>query len=147
LYRYLFFFSWRLIITANPFWKIKIEKNTAMLIYWSLRKINLKTNAIQQQLTKKRYASVVFPYTQSKSWRWILKVSKSSNILFFTYQDLSKKNLYLVSHLLIWVLAAIWTVYKWGTGQSLLPLYSSPATTCHEMAHQIGFMSERSAIL
>jgi hypothetical protein len=30
---------------------------------------------------------------------------------------------------------------QWGAG-SLLPLYSSPATTCHEMAHQIGFASE-----
>jgi alcohol dehydrogenase YqhD (iron-dependent ADH family) len=57
-----------------------------MLIYWSLPKINLKTNAIQQ-LTKNDTLAVVFPYTLEQELTMNTKGYQNLAQHPFNYQD------------------------------------------------------------
>jgi hypothetical protein len=147
VFYFFFHFFWALNYYRQPlFEKLKIEKeySDADLLKFT-QKLILKTNAIQQQLTKNDTLAVVFPYTLEQELTMNTEGYKNlaKQHPFLNYQDLSvKKSLFSVPLTYMGFGGYLNPFTNEAQVNSLLPLYSSPATTCHEMAHQIGFASE-----
>ncbi|MDG2433784.1 DUF3810 domain-containing protein [Flavobacterium sp.] len=147
VFYFFFHFFWALNYYRQPlFEKLNIEReySDADLLAFT-QKLILKTNSIHKQLVKNDSAAIVFPYTPEE------QVSKNINgyknlaqhYPFFEYQDLSVKNsLFSVPLTYMGFGGYLNPFTNEAQINSLLPLYSSPTTSCHEMAHQIGFASE-----
>jgi hypothetical protein len=147
VFYFFFHFFWALNYYRQPlFEKLKIEKeySDADLLKFT-QKLILKTNAIQQQLTKNDTLAVVFPYTleQELTMNQVGYNNLAKQHPFFKYENLSvKKSLFSVPLTYMGFGGYLNPFTNEAQVNSLLPLYSSPVTTCHEMAHQIGFASE-----
>ena len=147
VFYFFFHFFWALNYYRQPlFEKLKIEKeySDADLLQFTQRLI-LRTNAIQQQLTKNDTLAVVFPYTleQELTMNQVGYNNLAKQHPFFNYKDLSvKKSLFSVPLTYMGFGGYLNPFTNEAQVNSLLPLYSAPTTSCHEMAHQIGFASE-----
>jgi hypothetical protein len=147
VFYFFFHFFWALNYYRQPLSeKLNIETaySDADLLKFT-KKLILKTNTIQQQITKNDTLAVAFPYTLEQELTMNLKgyQNLAQQHPFFTYENLSiKKSLFSLPLTYMGFGGYLNPFTNEAQVNSLLPLYSSPTTTCHEMAHQIGFASE-----
>jgi hypothetical protein len=124
--------------------EIKREYNDAELLAFTKRLIS-KTNEIQFQITKNDNAKIIFPYSQKVAFKMNLNgyENLSKEHPYFKYEILSvKKSLFSLPLTYMGFGGYLNPFTNEAQVNDLLPMYNFPATTCHEMAHQIGFASE-----
>ena len=124
--------------------EIKREYSDADLLAFTKRLI-VKTNEIQHQITKNDSARIVFPYSQKESFQMILNGydNLAKEHPYFKYKVLSvKKSLFSVPLTYMGFGGYLNPFTNEAQVNDLLPMYTFPLTTAHEMAHQIGFASE-----
>lgn len=147
VFYFCFHLFWALNYYRQPlFEKLKIETayTDAELLKFT-QKLILKTNAIQQQITNNDSVAVVFPYPLEQELTMNNKgyQNLAQQHPFFEYENLSvKKSLFSVPLTYMGFGGYLNPFTNEAQVNYLLPRYSSPTTTCHEMAHQIGFASE-----
>lgn len=147
VFYFFFHFLWAFNYYRKPLFEkmeIKKEYSDADLFAFTKRLIK-KTNEIQFQITKDSSSKVVFPYSKEESFRIILNgydnLAKEHS--YFKYQIPSiKKSLFSVPLTYMGFGGYLNPFTNEAQVNYLLPMYSFPATTAHEMAHQIGFASE-----
>ena len=144
---FLFHFLWAMNYYRQPlFEKMKIERDYSdadLLIF--TKKLIAKTNEIQTQITKNDSLKVVFPYTNEQVFVMNLNGYKilSNQYAFFEYTNPSiKKSLFSLPLTYMGFGGYLNPFTNEAQVNYLLPMYNSPTTTCHEMAHQMGFASE-----
>lgn len=147
----IFYFFFHLLWAFNYYRKplfekmeIKKEYTDADLLAFTKRLI-IKTNEIQLQITKSDTSKVVFPYSQKKTFQMNLNgyhnLEKEHS--FFRYKTLSvKKSLFSVPLTYMGFGGYLNPFTNEAQVNDLLPMYNFPLTSAHEMAHQIGFASE-----
>jgi hypothetical protein len=144
---FLFHFLWAMNYYRQPlFEKMKIEReySNADLLDFT-KKLIAKTNAIQTQITKNDSLKIVFPYTQEQVFAMNLNGYKilSNQYPFFEYTNPSiKKSLFSLPLTYMGFGGYLNPFTNEAQVNYLMPMYNSPTTSCHEMAHQMGFASE-----
>lgn len=144
---FLFHFLWAMNYYRQPlFEKMQIERDytDADLLAFT-KKLIAKTNAIQTQITKNDSLKVVFPYSNEQVFEMNLNGYKilSSQYPFFTYTNPSiKKSLFSLPLTYMGFGGYLNPFTNEAQVNYLMPMYNSPTTSCHEMAHQMGFASE-----
>lgn len=124
--------------------KIETEYTDAELLTFT-KKLIAKTNEIQFQITKNDSAKVVFPYTQKQAF--LMNLNGYENLAkqhpYFKYEILSvKKSLFSLPLTYMGFGGYLNPFTNEAQVNDLMPMYNFPATTCHEMAHQMGYASE-----
>jgi hypothetical protein len=124
--------------------EIKREYTDAELLAFT-KKLILKTNQIQFQITKNDSLKVVFPYSQKEVFQ--MNLNGYNNLAkehaYFKYEILSiKKSLFSVPLTYMGFGGYLNPFTNEAQVNDLLPMYNFPLTSCHEMAHQMGFASE-----
>ncbi|WP_310558145.1 DUF3810 domain-containing protein [Flavobacterium sp.] len=144
---FLFHFLWAMNYYRQPlFEKMKIERDytDADLLDFT-KKLIAKTNEIQTHITKNDSLKVVFPYSNEQVFEMNLNGYKtlSNQYAFFEYQNPSiKKSLFSLPLTYMGFGGYLNPFTNEAQVNYLMPMYNSPTTTCHEMAHQMGFASE-----
>ncbi len=144
---FMFHFLWAMNYYRQPlFEKMKIERDytDADLLNFT-KKLISKTNEIQNQITKNDSLKVVFPYTQEQVFKLNLKgyQTLSNEYSFFTYKNPSiKKSLFSLPLTYMGFGGYLNPFTNEAQVNYLMPMYNTPMTSCHEMAHQMGFASE-----
>ena len=144
---FLFHFLWAMNYYRQPlFEKMKIERDysDADLLDFT-KKLIAKTNEIQFLITKNVSLKVVFPYSQEQVFEMNLKGYKtlSNQYTFFEYTNPSiKKSLFSLPLTYMGFGGYLNPFTNEAQINNLMPMYNSPTTSCHEMAHQMGFASE-----
>ena len=144
---FLFHFLWAMNYYRQPlFEKMKIERDytDADLLDFT-KKLIAKTNAIQTQITKNDSLKVVFPYSNEQVFEMNLNgyQTLSSQYAFFEYTNPSiKKSLFSLPLTYMGFGGYLNPFTNEAQVNYLMPMYNSPTTSCHEMAHQMGFASE-----
>ncbi len=128
------------------FEKMKIERDytDADLLVFT-KKIIAKTNAVQFQITKNKNAKIEFPYSQEQVFKMNLKgyQTLADEFPFFNYSELStKKSLFSLPLTYMGFGGYLNPFTNEAQVNYLMPMYHSPTTSCHEMAHQMGYASE-----
>ncbi len=147
VFYFLFHVLWGLNYYRQPlFEKMKIERDysDADLLLFT-KKLIAKTNAIQRQITKNDSLKVVFPYTQEEVFEKSIKGYKQLSIPYpyFNYSHLSaKKSLFSLPLTYMGFGGYLNPFTNEAQVNYLMPMYHSPTTSCHEMAHQLGYASE-----
>lgn len=123
---------------------IKREYTDAELLDFT-KKLIKKTNEVQFEITKNDSAKVVFPYSQKEAF--LMNLDGYENLAkqypFFEYKYLSvKKSIFSLPLSYMGFGGYLNPFTNEAQVNYLLPIYNFPVTTCHEMAHQIGFASE-----
>ena len=124
--------------------EIKNDYSDADLLAFT-KKLIIKTNAIQKQITKNDSLKVVFPYAQNQVFKMSLNGYKNlaRDHSVFTYTLLSvKKSLISVPLTYMGFGGYLNPFTNEAQVNYLGPMYSFPMTTNHEMAHQMGYASE-----
>jgi len=124
--------------------EIKREYTDADLLAFTKRLIT-KTNEVQFAITKNDTAKIVFPYSQKESFKMILNGydNLAKEHPYFKYEILSvKKSLFSTPLTYMGFGGYLNPFTNEAQINYLLPMYTFPQTTAHEMAHQIGFASE-----
>jgi hypothetical protein len=144
---FLFHFLWALNYYRKPlFEKMKIERdyNDADLLNFTEQLI-AKTNEIQTQITQNDSLKVIFPYSNEQVFEMNLNGYKnlSNEYPFFEYKNPSiKESLFSLPMTYMGFGGYLNPFTNEAQVNYLMPMYNSPTTTCHEMAHQMGFASE-----
>ena len=144
---FLFHLLWAMYYYRQPlFEKIKIERDytDADLLVFT-KKLIAKTNEIQNKITKNDSLKVVFHYSQEKVFEMNLNGYKklSNEYPFFEYTNPSiKKSLFSLPLTYMGFGGYLNPFTNEAQVNYLMPMYNSPTTSCHEMAHQMGFASE-----
>jgi hypothetical protein len=144
---FLFHFTWAMNYYRQPlFEKMKIERDytDADLLDFT-KKLIAKTNEIQSLITKNDSLKVVFPYSNEQVFEMNLNGYKtlSNQYAFFDYKNPSiKKSLFSLPLTYMGFGGYLNPFTNEAQVNYLMPMYNSPTTTCHEMAHQMGFASE-----
>ena len=144
---FLFHLLWAMNYYRKPlFEKMKIERDysDADLLTFT-KKLIAKTNEIQTQITKNNSLKVVFPYSPSQVFEMNLNGYKilSKQYPFFEYTNPSiKKSLFSLPLTYMGFGGYLNPFTNEAQVNYLMPMYNSPTTSCHEMAHQMGFASE-----
>jgi hypothetical protein len=147
VFYFFFHILWALNYYREPlFEKMSIERDytDADLLAFT-KKLIVKTNAIQSQITKNDSLKVVFPYSQNQVFEMNQNGYKnlSREYLFFTYSHLSiKKSLFSLPLTYMGFGGYLNPFTNEAQVNYLGPMYSFPMTTNHEMAHQMGYASE-----
>lgn len=147
VYYFFFHFLWAFNYYRKPlFEKMEIQKDysDADLLAFT-KKLIAKTNDIQFQITKNDSSKVVFPYSQKKTFEMNLNGynNLANDYMYFEYKIPSvKKSLFSVPLTYMGFGGYLNPFTNEAQVNDLLPMYSFPITTTHEMAHQIGFASE-----
>nr|WP_262921814.1 DUF3810 domain-containing protein [Flavobacterium amniphilum] len=144
---FLFHFLWALNYYRLPLFEkmdLKTEYSHEQLLTFT-KKLILKTNEIQFQITQDTAQKVVTPFSRQE-------IFKNSII---GYQSLGKKHPYfkyeipsqkesLMSYPLTYMGFGGYLNPFTNEAQvnNKIPMYNFPVTTCHEMAHQLGYGSE-----
>ncbi|HWS60124.1 MAG TPA: DUF3810 domain-containing protein [Flavobacterium sp.] len=144
---FLFHFLWAMNYYRQPlFEKMQIEReytDADLLVF--TKKLIVKTNAIQLRITKNDSLKVVFPYLQEQVFEMNLEGYKnlSNQYPFFEYTYPSiKKSLFSLPLTYMGFGGYLNPFTNEAQVNYLMPMYNSPTTSCHEMAHQMGFASE-----
>lgn len=144
---FLFHFLWAMNYYRQPlFEKMNIERDYTdadFLIF--TKKLIAKTNEIQTKITKNDSLKVVFPYSQEQVFTMNLNGYKSlsDQYPFFAYTNPSiKKSLFSLPLTYMGFGGYLNPFTNEAQVNYLMPMYNSPTTSCHEMAHQMGFASE-----
>lgn len=144
---FLFHLLWAMNYYRQPlFEKMKIERDysDADLLAFT-KKLIAKTNEIQTQITKKDSLKVTFPYSHEQVFEINLNGYKtlSNQYPFFEYTNPSiKKSLFSLPLTYMGFGGYLNPFTNEAQVNYLMPMYNSPTTSCHEMAHQMGFASE-----
>ncbi len=144
---FLFHFLWGMNYYRQPlFEKMKIERDytDADLLAFT-KKLIAKTNEIQTQITKNDSLKVTFPYSHEQVFEMNLNGYKtlSNQYPFFEYTNPSiKKSLFSLPLTYMGFGGYLNPFTNEAQVNYLMPMYNSPTTSCHEMAHQMGFASE-----
>lgn len=147
----LFYFAFHLLWAMNYYRGPLFEKMNVQQAYTEndlqlfTTKLIAKTNAIQIQLTKNDTLKIDFPYTQNQVFKMNLYgYSKLATLYpFFEYSDLSvKKSLFSLPLSYMGFGGYLNPFTNEAQANYLVPMYTFPALTCHEMAHQMGYASE-----
>ena len=144
---FLFHFLWAMNYYRQPlFEKMKIERDysDADLLDFT-KKLIAKTNKIQLQITKNDSMKVVLPYSNEQVFEMNLNGYKSlsNQYSFFDYSNPSiKKSLFSLPLTYMGFGGYLNPFTNEAQVNYLMPMYTSPTTSCHEMAHQMGFASE-----
>ena len=147
VFYFLFHALWALNYYREPlFEKMEIQKDysDADLLAFT-KKIIDKTNAVQNQLTKNDSLKVVFPYSQEQVFEMSLNGYKNlaAEYPYFSYSKLSTKKSLISLPLTYMGFGGYLNPFTNEAQINYLkPKYTSPLTTCHEMAHQTGIGSE-----
>jgi hypothetical protein len=150
VFYFLFNFLWATNYHRVPLYQkmyIQKEYSDADLLVFT-RKLIAKTNEIHSQIVKNDSLKVVSPYSQGQIFQ--LDVKGYANLAkihpYFKYENPSIKKSIISLQLTYMGFAGYLNPF---TNESQvnykLPMYSFPATTSHEMAHQIGYASESEA--
>ena len=147
IFYFFFHVLWALNYYREPLFEkmeIKKEYTDAELLAFT-KKLILKTNEIQFQITKNDSLKVVFPYSQKEVFQ--MNLNGYDNLAkehpYFEYEILSvKKSLFSVPLTYMGFGGYLNPFTNEAQVNDLLPMYNFPVTSCHEMAHQIGFASE-----
>ncbi|KAF2517655.1 DUF3810 domain-containing protein [Flavobacterium foetidum] len=124
--------------------EIKREYTDADLLAFTKRLIT-RTNEIQFKITKDKSQKISLPYSQKEVFK--LNLNGYNNLAkkhsYFSYETLNvKKSLFSVPLTYMGFGGYLNPFTNEAQVNGLLPMYSFPLTTSHEMAHQIGFASE-----
>jgi hypothetical protein len=144
---FLFHFLWALNYYRQPlFEKMKISRDysDADLLDFT-KKLIAKTNETQFKITKNDSLKVVFPYTNNQVFEMNLNgyQTLSNQYFFFEYTNPSiKKSLFSLPLTYMGFGGYLNPFTNEAQVNYLMPMYNSPTTSCHEMAHQMGFASE-----
>ena len=144
---FLFHFLWAMNYYRQPlFEKMKIERDytDADLLDFT-KKLIAKTNEIQFQIIKNDSLKVVLPYSQEQVFEMNLNgyQTLSNQYAFFEYTNPSiKKSLFSLPLTYMGFGGYLNPFTNEAQVNYLMPMYNSPTTSCHEMAHQMGFASE-----
>ncbi|MBO9585561.1 MAG: DUF3810 domain-containing protein [Flavobacterium sp.] len=147
VYYFFFHLLWAFNYYREPLFQkmeIRREYTDADLLAFTKRLI-AKTNEIQFQITKNNNSKIVFPYSQQEAFLMNINGYKnlSKDYPYFEYQTLSvKKSLFSLPLSYMGFGGYLNPFTNEAQVNHLLPMYNFPQTTCHEMAHQIGFASE-----
>lgn len=144
---FLFHALWAMNYYRQPlFEKMKIERDytDADLLDFT-KKLIAKTNKIQTQITKKDSLKVIFPYSQEQVFEMNVNGYEmlSNQYAYFEYTHPSiKKSLFSLPLTYMGFGGYLNPFTNEAQVNYLMPMYNSPTTSCHEMAHQMGFASE-----
>lgn len=144
---FLFYFLWATNYYRQPlFEKMKIERDyTDSDLLTFTKKLIAKTNEIQYKITQNDSLKVVFPYSNEQVFEINLNGYKtlSNQYSFLEYTNPSiKKSLFSLPLTYMGFGGYLNPFTNEAQVNYLMPMYNSPTTTCHEMAHQMGFASE-----
>ncbi len=147
VFYFLFHTLWAFNYYRVPlFEKMKIEREYSdndLLVF--TKKLIVKTNEIQKQITKNDSLKVIFPYNHNQTFEMDLNGYKnlSKEYSFFEYQNLSvKKSMFSLPLTYMGFGGYLNPFTNEAQVNSLMPIYNLPMTSNHEMAHQMGFGSE-----
>ena len=147
VFHFFFYFLWAINYYRVPlFEKMNIERDysDADLLDFT-KKIIAKTNEIQRKITQNDSLKVVFPYSQEETFTKNLNGYKNlaAQYPFFTYSNLSvKKSLFSLPLTYMGFSGYLNPFTNEAQLNYLMPIYNLPTTSCHEMAHQMGYASE-----
>jgi len=147
VFYFFFHLLWAFNYYREPlFEKMKIEReySDADLLAFT-KKLIIKTNEIQFQITKKDSSKVVFPYSQQAAFQMNVNgyAALAKEHPYFKYEILSvKKSLFSLPLTYMGFGGYLNPFTNEAQVNDLLPMYNFPLTSCHEMAHQMGFASE-----
>lgn len=145
------YFSFHLLWGLNYyrlplFEKMKIERDYSDAdLYNFTKKIIAKTNEIHEQITKNKNLKVVFPYSHKEVFSKDLEgyQNLSRHYSNFDYKYLStKKSLISLPLTYMGFSGYLNPFTNEAQLNYLMPTYNLPTTSCHEMAHQMGYASE-----
>ncbi len=144
---FLFHILWGMNYYRHPlFEKMKIERDyTDADLLTFTKKLIVKTNEIQTQITKNDSLKVVFPYSQELVFEMNLNGYKtlSNQYASFEYSKPSiKKSLFSLPLTYMGFGGYLNPFTNEAQVNYLIPMYNFPTTSCHEMVHQMGFASE-----
>ncbi|MEN9656495.1 MAG: hypothetical protein RL311_1482, partial [Bacteroidota bacterium] len=127
------------------FEKMKIERDYSdadLLVF--TKKLITKTNAVQFQLTQNKKEKIVFPYSQEQVFQMNTEgYNLADQHPFFQYSELSgKQSLFSLPLTYMGFGGYLNPFTNEAQVNYLMPMYHSPTTSCHEMAHQMGYASE-----
>ena len=147
VFYFFFHLSWGLNYCRQPlFEKLKIERDyTDADLYAFTKKLIAKTNAIHHQILKNDSLKVIFPYSHKEVFRMNLNGYKNleSSYPIFKYEQLSvKKSLFSLPLTYMGFGGYLNPFTNETQVNDMGPMYNFPTTTCHEMAHQLGYASE-----
>ena len=144
-----FFFQlcWGLNYCRQPlFEKLNIKRDyTDADLYAFTKKLIAKTNVVHHQIVTNDSVKVVFPYSQKEVFRMNLNgyQTLASSYPIFKYEQLSvKKSLFSFPLSYMGFGGYLNPFTNEAQVNDLGPMYNFPTTTCHEMAHQLGYASE-----
>ena len=147
VFYFLFHLLWGFNYYRQPlFEKMEIQRDYTdadLLIF--TKKLIAKTNAIQNQITQNDSLKIVFPYSQEQVFEMNLNGYKnlSKNYSYFSYENLSAKKSIISLPLTYMGFGGYLNPFtNEAQVNYLMPMYNSPTTSCHEMAHQMGYASE-----
>ncbi|MBF4516436.1 DUF3810 domain-containing protein [Flavobacterium sp. ANB] len=147
IFYFFFHLLWAFNYYREPlFEKMKIQReytDAELLVF--TKKLIIKTNEIQFQITKNDSAKIVFPYSQNEAFQ--MNLNGYNNLAkehpYFKYEILSvKKSLFSLPLTYMGFGGYLNPFTNEAQVNDLMPMYNFPLTSCHEMAHQIGFASE-----
>lgn len=147
LFYFFFHFLWAFNYYREPLFEkmqIKKEYSDADLLDFT-QKLILKTNTIHSQIVLNDSLKVVYPYGQKTTFEMNLNgySNLSKQYPFFTYSHLSVKNSLFSLPLTYMGFGGYLNPFtNEAQVNGLMPVYNLPFTSCHEMAHQMGFASE-----
>lgn len=147
VFHFFFYFLWAINYYRVPlFEKMNIERDysDADLLDFT-KKIIAKTNEIQIKITQNDSLKVVFPYSQEETFTKNLNGYKNlaTQYPFFTYSNLSiKKSLFSLPLTYMGFSGYLNPFSNEAQLNYMMPKYHLPTTSCHEMAHQMGYASE-----
>lgn len=150
VFYFLFHLLWAMNYHRVPlFEKMNIEReySDADLLSFT-KKLIAKTNAVHHQIEKNDSLKIVFPYTQEQVFEMNLKgyQSLSKQYPFFKYEHPSIKKSLISLPLTYMGFGGYLNPFTNEAQVNYMgPMYNFPMTTCHEMAHQLGYASESEA--
>lgn len=142
-----FHILWGLNYYRMPlFEKMKIQRDyTDVDLYHFTKKIIAKANEVHFQITKNDSSKVIYPYsdtiTFSKNLNGYQKLADKHP--FFSFKHLSiKQSLFSLPLTYMGFGGYLNPFTNEAQINYLMPKYNLPTTSCHEMAHQMGYASE-----
>lgn len=147
VFYFLFNFLWAFNYHRVPLFKkmkIETEYSDAQLMVFT-KKIIAKTNEVQFRIASDTAKKIINPFTQNQLFeKSIIGYNNlSKEYLFFTYNKQSiKKSLFSYPLTYMGFGGYLNPFTNEAQVNSMIPKYGFPMTTCHEMAHQMGYASE-----
>jgi len=134
-------------IPLNESLDLEKEYTTEQLVDITKRLIN-KTNSIHLEITNNDTVKVVMPYTKEEI---LNKAPEGYKTLEKTYPHLKyepasiKKSLFSIPLTYMGFSGYLNPLTNEAQVDALIPVYKFPTTTCHEIAHQLGYAAENEA--